>query len=105
MPYFVDQNGVAVNRQQTLVVGLQLLSLLFRLMSYIPCITTLLSWYHRLLELFVHDECEGWEFTDGLIRITRSHIIVRCVFTLIIIDEVEGVALGCIRILKRARLM
>jgi hypothetical protein len=58
-----------------------------------------------LLELFVEYECEGGELTDGLVRVTWSHVILRCMFTLVFINEKQLISFSIVRELQRPALV
>ena len=55
----------------------------------------------RSAEVLVLNKGQGGELTDWLVRIARTHFIIRLVLAFIIIDEVEAVALWVVREFKR----
>ena len=51
-------------------------------------------------EVFVLNEGQGREFTDGFIGVARSHLVVWLVLTLVIINKVKAVSFRLVRELK-----
>ena len=102
MHHIFRQNSVALNKQKPFVLSLQLLALLLRLNILLihGCVFALLA---ALLEVFVEDEGQRGELSDRLVDAPRAHIVVRRVLALVVVDEVEAVALGRVGKFERLR--
>ena len=102
MHHIFRQNSVALNEQKPFVLCLQLLALFLRL-HVLLIHRRIFALLAALLEVFVEDEGQRGELSDRLVDAPRAHIVVRRVLTLIIIDEVEAVALRRVGKFERLR--
>ena len=102
MHHILRQNGIALNKQKSFVLRRKLLPLLFRLhvlpihgriFALLAAATLQLRRWRRL-EALVEDEGEGGELADRLVDAPRAHVVVRRVLALVVVDEVQAVALG-----------
>ena len=92
--YIFSEHSVALNEEKTFILCLKLLSLFLRLHVLLihRSILTLLA--TLLLEILVDDKGEARELANWLINAPGAHIVIGRMLALVIVDEVETIALG-----------
>ena len=109
--FFLGKHSVAFDEYKPFVLCLQLFTTFFSLEgrnglvlrgATIAQVLTICRWLVVRVrrEVFVLNEGQGREFTDGFIGVARSHLVVWLVLTLVIINKVKAVSFRLVRELK-----